>query len=109
MRLSLEDLKYLLVCLHDYDFSKSIDTNTGMYYLRARLYDTNSGRFATIDLHGGVFENPLTMNKYAYTSGAPISYNDLTGEFEGLADMLSQLLQHLRRQFYADLKCSRIL
>lgn len=37
MRLSLEDLKYLLVCLHGYDLSKSIDPNTGMQYLRARL------------------------------------------------------------------------
>ena len=70
---------------------EATDPNTGMQYLRARWYDTNSGRFATLDPHGGVFENPLTMNKYAYTSGDPISYNDPTGEFEGLAGMMGSM------------------
>lgn len=70
---------------------EATDPNTGMQYLRARWYDTNSGRFATLDPHGGLFENPLTMNKYAYTSGDPISYNDPTGEFEGLAGMMSSM------------------
>jgi hypothetical protein len=49
------------------------------------------------------------MNKYAYTSGDPISYNDPTGEFEGLAGMMSHWLQRLFERNYADLRCWRIL
>ncbi len=51
------------------------DTETGLYYYRARYYDPRVGQFLSQDplgLEDGV-------NRYQYVSGNPISYTDPTG------------------------------
>ena len=56
-----------------------MDSETGLYYLRARYYDTYTGRFTTEDSYWGEDENPLSLNLYAYCYNNPISYTDPTG------------------------------
>ena len=57
--------------------AREYDTETGLYYYRARYYDPQAGRFITKDpigLRGGI-------NRYAYVSNNPINAIDPWGLF----------------------------
>lgn len=54
---------------------------TGMQYLRARYYDTETGRFQAADTYLGDVSEPLTLNRYSYTTNNPIMYIDPSGHF----------------------------
>ena len=64
---------------------ESFDSRIGQQYLRARWYQPTLGRFGRLDPYAGNASDPLSWNKYAYTSGDPIRSHDPTGEYEGLA------------------------
>ena len=55
------------------------DEESGLYYLRARYYDPNLGRFTTEDSYWGEDGNPLSLNRYTYCHNDPIQYVDPTG------------------------------
>jgi len=55
------------------------DPNTGFYYLRARYYDPNSGRFLTQDTFAGYNTDPRSLHKYTYTHNDPVNGIDPTG------------------------------
>ena len=55
------------------------DSETGLYYLRARYYDPYIGRFLSEDSYWGEDDNPLSLNRYTYTHNDPIQYLDPTG------------------------------
>ncbi len=55
------------------------DSETGLYYLRARYYDPSIGRFLSEDSYWGEDENPLSLNRYTYAHNDPIQYLDPTG------------------------------
>lgn len=57
------------------------DSETGLYYLRARYYDPSIGRFINEDTDEGQINNPLSLNLYAYVSNNPLLYTDPTGHF----------------------------
>jgi RHS repeat-associated protein len=57
------------------------DTETGMYYLRARYYDPENGRFISGDLISGGTGVPRTQNKYIFGINNPLSFGDPTGLF----------------------------
>ncbi|MET1077454.1 MAG: putative Ig domain-containing protein [Pseudomonas sp.] len=63
------------------------DTETGLYYLRARDYDPRLGRFISMDEHPGARKIPLTLNKYLYGNADPVNHIDPSGNF-GLADSM---------------------
>ncbi|WP_188669558.1 RHS repeat-associated core domain-containing protein [Saccharibacillus kuerlensis] len=54
------------------------DTN-GMYQMRARYYNPEIKRFVNRDVLNGSIGNGLTMNRYAYVNGNPVSYIDPFG------------------------------
>ena len=56
------------------------DDELGMYYLRARYYDPQIGRFTSRDIEEGEISNPLDMNRYVYCRNNPIKYVDPTGK-----------------------------
>ena len=58
---------------------ESIDPLTGLSFNRARWYDSNQGRFKLSDPWKGVLQEPLTLNKYAYSHSNPISGSDPSG------------------------------
>ena len=56
-----------------------LDTETNLYYLQSRYYDSYVGRFINADgqLNGGL----LGYNLFAYCENNPVMYVDPTGEF----------------------------
>jgi RHS repeat-associated protein len=55
------------------------DPDLGQYYLRARFYDTNLGRFHTLDEYEGRTGEPLSLHKYLYAHGNPVTGWDPSG------------------------------
>lgn len=57
------------------------DEESGFYYLNARYYDSENGRFTQRDTYIGKINAPSTLNLYAYAAGNPIYYTDPTGHW----------------------------
>jgi RHS repeat-associated protein len=52
------------------------------YYLRARHYDIQTGRFLTRDPFAGFLGNPSTLHKYIYAGANPLNNRDPSGMIE---------------------------
>jgi RHS repeat-associated protein len=57
------------------------DEATGLYYLMARYYDAETGRFLTRDKFHGFEDDPKSLNQYAYAHGNPVRYMDPEGNW----------------------------
>lgn len=69
---------------------KYLDSETGFYYLNARYYNPEIGRFMQEDTYHGSVGNASTANLYNYCGSNPISYEDGTGHFwETALDVVS--------------------
>jgi RHS repeat-associated protein len=55
------------------------DSDLGLYYLRARYYNPNTGRFLSRDPEDGDPTDPKTLHKYLYAGGDPVNGLDPTG------------------------------
>lgn len=55
------------------------DQSTGLYYLNARYYDPDDGRFLTEDTIRPEAEDSLTWHLYAYCANNPVNYVDPSG------------------------------
>ena len=55
------------------------DQETGLYYLRARYYDSYTGRFVSEDSYWGEDSNPLSLNLYTYCENDPVDFIDPSG------------------------------
>jgi RHS repeat-associated protein len=55
------------------------DDPTGLVDLRARWYVPGQGRFLTKDTWAGSYNNPQTLDAWAYTNGNPTNYTDPSG------------------------------
>lgn len=58
------------------------DADLGLYYLRARYLNPNTGRFWSMDSFSGNKQNPLSLHKYLYCSDGPINACDPSGHSE---------------------------
>ena len=58
---------------------EQFDSDLGLYYLRARYYNPNTGRFLSRDPKGGNGYDPKTLHKYLYASGDPVNRIDPSG------------------------------
>jgi RHS repeat-associated protein len=56
------------------------DANIGFYYLRARYYGSETGRFMSIDPLEGVLFEPITLHRYLYAGDDPLNNADPSGE-----------------------------
>lgn len=57
------------------------DGETGLYYLRARMYDPQTGRFTSRDPFAGNGTDPQSLHKYLYCHGNPVNGVDPSGMF----------------------------
>lgn len=58
---------------------EALDPGTGLYYLRARYYDSSVGRLLTRDPLSGVSSFPLSKSRYPYAFDNPVRYTDPSG------------------------------
>ncbi|MGH7821531.1 MAG: RHS repeat-associated core domain-containing protein, partial [Candidatus Binatia bacterium] len=67
--------------LNDYLYAgEQLDPNVGFYYLRARYYAQETGRFTTTDpLQGSIFD-PVSLHRYLYANADPVNHRDPTGQ-----------------------------
>ena len=55
------------------------DDETHLYYYRARYYNAFLAQFNTVDPHPKDFQNPITLNMYAYVENNPVNMIDPWG------------------------------
>ncbi|NEQ99797.1 MAG: hypothetical protein F6K30_24355 [Cyanothece sp. SIO2G6] len=65
---------------------EQFDEALGEYYLRARYYDPDSGRFVSRDPFEGFLTDPLSLAKYPYVHGNPVNSTDPSGLLVGIPD-----------------------
>ena len=77
-----------------YNGQAGVETDeNGLYYMRARYYNTDIRRFINRDIIDGTIQNSQSLNKYSYVQGNPISLTDPFGlcpEGGGILDYLKQ-------------------
>lgn len=67
--------------LPDFQFqTQQLDSGSNLYFLRARYYDPELGRFISRDPIKGTLTNPQSQNPYAYSLNNPVNYSDPSGE-----------------------------
>ena len=62
------------------------DSETGLYYLKARHYDPNLARFMQEDTYRGNIKDPLSLNLYTYCNNEPVMYYDPSGHVVSATD-----------------------
>jgi RHS repeat-associated protein len=60
-------------------FGEQYDPDLGLYYLRARFFNPQTGRFWSADSYEGGNQNPITLHKYLYGNADPIQNVDPAG------------------------------
>ena len=70
------------------------DTETGLYYLKSRMYNPNSARFMQEDTYNGDAASVLSLNIYVYCTNNPLTYYDPYGDM-GLVQALDWVLAYL--------------
>ena len=56
-----------------------ITDKTGLIYMRARYYSPDMKRFINADVVAGKLSSAITLNRYAYANGNPVSFVDPFG------------------------------
>src|SRR5260370_4518186 len=60
---------------------EQFDSDLGLYYLRARYGNSDTGRFWTQDKAEGLGEDPQSLHKYLYAQSDPVNRADPTGNY----------------------------
>lgn len=73
-----------------------MEEGDGVLYMRARYYDSVTGRFLSKDPTEGDFSSPQTLDRYVYVLGNPVRFIDAEGLCAYDAEQsISQVSQHL--------------
>jgi RHS repeat-associated protein len=74
--------------------AQELDDTTGLYYYNARFYDPAIGRFISADSMVPDPTGTQAFNRYMYTNGNPICYNDPSGHDPNSWDWPEYPLDH---------------
>lgn len=82
------------------------DPDLGLYYLRVRDYNPQTGRFLSRDTEDGTPLNPRSLHKYLYAGGDPVNLWDpsgrfVIGEYEELSGTDGVQAHHIIEQRFA--------
>jgi RHS repeat-associated protein len=67
-------------CSSNYKFTGyEYDSETGLYYAKARYYNLRLGRFMSADAMAGGIADPQSLNRYAYVTNKPLALVDPIG------------------------------
>lgn len=89
--------------LYNGRYGVETDTN-GLYYMRARYYNPDIKRFINQDVIQGSLDNAITLNRFAYANGNPISYLDPFGLYVANNGVPEDLYERLETEKYAKIK-----
>jgi len=64
-----------------YYTGEQYDSSLSQYYLRARYYNPDNGRFNRTDDFAGNMQDPQSLHKYTYCHANPVNAIDLSGQF----------------------------
>ena len=56
-----------------------MDTETGLYYLRARYMNPATATFTSMDSYAGNIYDPASLHRYLYANANPVKYTDPSG------------------------------
>lgn len=62
-----------------YQYTGEIRDTNGLTYLRARYLEDSTGRFISRDTWDGVYERPLSLNRWNYVEANPVNLLDPNG------------------------------
>ncbi len=69
---------------------KLLDVQTGLYYFGYRYFESQSGRFTTIDIQGPDYRSPQSLNRYPYALNNPNRYVDPDGRLVLAAQLMME-------------------
>jgi len=79
---------------NDYLYTgEQYNTSTGLYYLRARYMNPETGTFTSMDMYAGTLDNPVSLHKYLYANANPVMYTDPSGYFSLAETSVAQGIQ----------------
>lgn len=70
-----------------------MDDGNGLHHMRARYYRPDLRRFVSLDAMNGKITDPMTLNRYQYVSGNPMTHVDPDGELAFLIPVAGFLLK----------------
>ena len=82
-----------------------LESESGLYYFRARDYDAKTGLFLSRDAAPPTEQQPESMNPYQFAYQNPLIYSDPSGMFTLSEVNVSQVIQsELQRQAYSQIR-----
>ena len=82
--------------------SYQYDDETGLYYLKSRYYDPETGRFINEDSFITLCDSLLGYNMFAYCSNNPITYCDPTGCWREIGNTIYIDNKYTYDTYYSD-------
>ena len=92
-----------------------VTDDNGLIYMRARYYSPDMKRFINADIVAGDISNAVTLNRFAYANGNPVSFVDPFGlsverggisdaQYEEFISIMAQLLTASKRFGITEMK-----
>ena len=80
-----------------------VTDDNGLIYMRARYYSPEMKRFINADIIAGEISNAITLNRFAYANGNPVSFVDPFGlSVEPKGDLDPKTLFNILRKIKSD-------
>ena len=92
---------------NDYLYTgEQYNAETGLYYLRARYMNPQTGTFISMDSYAGNNSDPITLHKYLYANANPVTNTDPSGYYSvaecnaamSIESIMSEAVSRLLRQ-----------
>ncbi len=95
---------------NDYLYTgEQYNESTGLYYLRARYMNPQTGTFISMDSYAGTLDNPVSLHKYLYANANPVMNTDPSGYFSLAECSVAQSINNILSATRAYLDIKRIM
>lgn len=74
---------------------EQFEGTTGLYYLRARYMNPQTGTFISMDSYQGSIYDPVSLHKYLYANANPVMFTDPSGYFSLAETSVGQAISNI--------------